>query len=561
MASLEHHGLGVSAGIAVGPVARLAPGPQLPAHDAPVADTAAEARRATAALEAVAADLEARAATAGGEAADVLTAQALMARDPMLASGIADRVTGGRDAPHAVDAALAEHRAALVALGGYMAERAADLDDLRTRAIAHLLGVPMPGVPDPGHPFVLVATDLAPADTATLDRDRVVAIVTERGGPTDHTAILAKSLGIPAVVACAAAAGLRDGDELLVDGGVGRIVVGPDRAQVADAQRAAQELAARRAGSHGPGRTADGHPVRLLVNIGGPADVDSAGVPGAQGVGLFRTEFLFLDRATAPTRDEQEALYREVFTAFAGRRVIVRTLDVGADKPLAYVDQPDEANPALGVRGLRLARRDPGLLTEQLLAIAAAAAGTDAEVGVMAPMVATAAEARDFAAVAREHGIDRVGVMVEVPAAALCATEILQHVDFVSLGTNDLAQYTLGADRLAGELADLLDPWQPAVLRLVAMVGEAGLAHDKPVGVCGEAASDPELALVLTGLGVSSLSMAAACLPDVRATLAAHTLEQCRALAQLALAAPSAPDARAAVHAAVRGEGAAVASG
>ncbi len=552
MPAVEHHGLGVSGGIAVGPVARLAPGPELPADDVHVSDVEAEVARAGAALEAVAADIEARAAAAGGEAADVLTAQALMARDPMLATGVGDRIRAGRDAPHAVDAAFGEHRAALVSLGGYMAERAADLDDLRTRAIAHLLGVPMPGVPDPGHPFVLVAADLAPADTATLNRDRVVAIVTERGGPTDHTAILAKSLGIPAVAACPDASALTDGEEVLVDGGTGLVVVGPGPDLVADAQRAARELAARRAGSHGPGRTADGHPVRLLVNIGGPADVDSAGIPGAQGVGLFRTEFLFLGRASAPTRAEQESLYREVFDAFRDRRVIVRTLDVGADKPLAYIDQSDEANPALGVRGLRLARRDPALLTEQLAAIANAADGSDAEVGVMAPMVATAREAQDFAQIARDHGIDRVGVMVEVPSAALCAGEILRHVDFVSLGTNDLAQYTLGADRLAGELADLLDPWQPAVLRLIEMVGAAGAQHDKPVGVCGEAASDPFLALVLTGLGVSSLSMAAACLPDVRATLAAHTLADCQRLARIALDATSAPDGRAAVHAAAR---------
>jgi len=514
MGAIEHQGLGVSSGVAVGPVARLAPGPRLPEVDAPVADVKAEVARATAALEAVAADIEGRAAIAGGDAANVLVAQGLMARDPTLAAGVADRIRAGRDAAHAVDGAFAEHRAALV------------------------------------------ATDLAPADTATLNREQVRAIVTERGGPTDHTAILAKSLGIPAVAACPQAATLADGDEVLVDGTTGRVVLEPDAAMLAAAERRIRELAARRATSHGPGRTADGHPVRLLVNIGGPADVDSAGVPGAQGVGLFRTEFLFLDRASAPTRAEQEDLYRQVFRAFSGRTVIVRTLDVGADKPLAYLDQGHEPNPALGVRGLRLARRDPALLTEQLDAIAAAARDTDAEVGVMAPMVATLREAQDFAAVARERGIGRVGVMIEVPSAALCAHEILGHVDFASIGTNDLAQYTLGADRLAGELADLLDPWQPAVLRLIELVGLAGAEHGKTIGVCGEAASDPQLALVLAGLGVGSLSMAAACLPDVRATLAAHTLDTCRDLARMALAAPSAPDARAAVHGETTGVGA-----
>ena len=550
--SCELRGLGVSTGIAVGPVARLAAPPELPDRDAPVADVEAEVARAAAALETVAADLDARAAQADGAAADVLVAQGLMARDPVLGDAVAGLVRDGRDAPHAIDAAFAEHRRALEGLGGYMAERAADLEDLRTRAVADLLGLPMPGIPQPGHPFVLVADDLAPADTATLDPAQVLGVVTERGGPTGHTAILAKQLGIPAITACPDASVLADGQRLLLDGGTGLLVADPDDALVADAERRARELAARRASSHGPGRTADGHPVRLLVNVGGPGDLDAPGVPGAQGVGLLRTEFLFLERATAPTRDEQETLYAEVFAAFAGRTVIVRTLDVGADKPLAYLPQAPEENPALGVRGLRLARRDPELLAEQLGAIAAAARASDADVGVMAPMVATAREAEGFAQLARDHGLEKVGVMIEVPSAALCAAEILRHVDFASLGTNDLAQYTLATDRLAGELADLLDPWQPALLRLVAQTIEAGVAAGKPVGVCGEAASEPMLALVLAGMGVTSLSMGATSLADVRATLAAHTLAQCRGLASTALAAGSAPDARAAVEAATR---------
>ena len=470
-----------------------------------------------------------------------------MARDPALIDGVETRVAQGADAPHAIAAAFAEHRAALAAIGGYMAERVADLDDLRDRAVAHLLGLPMPGVPDPGHPFVLVAGDLAPADTAMLKPDRVLGIVTERGGPTGHTAILAKQLGIPAITACPGAATLRDGDRVLVDGATGEVVVDPDAALVADAQRRRRELVARRAAGHGPGRTADGHPIKLLVNLGGPGDLSSADMAGVQGVGLLRTEFLFLERASAPTREQQERAYAEVFSAFAGRTVVVRTLDVGADKPLAYLPQPAEENPALGVRGLRLARRDPGLLDEQLAAIAAAAARSGADVWVMAPMVATAREAAWFAETARGHGLERVGVMVEVPSAALSAREVLRHVDFASLGTNDLAQYALGADRLAGELADLLDPWQPALLKLVAMTAEAGLALDRPVGVCGEAASDPLLAVVLTGLGVTSLSMASGSLPDVRATLAAYSLDQCRAFARAAVDAPSAADAREAV--------------
>ncbi|HET8979007.1 MAG TPA: putative PEP-binding protein, partial [Solirubrobacteraceae bacterium] len=317
----------------------------------------------------------------------------------------------------------------------------------------------------------------------------------------------------------------------------------------------------RRATSTGPGLTADGHAVPLLVNIGGPADVAAATRHGAEGVGLLRTEFMFTDRATAPSRSEQQAALREVFDAFGSRRVVVRTLDVGADKPLAYVPQDAEPNPALGVRGLRMRRTNGALLDEQLQAIAAAARHSGAEVWVMAPMVATAAEAGEFAQAARGHGLERVGVMVEVPSAALCAHDVLGPVDFASIGTNDLAQYTLAADRLAGGLAELLDPWQPALLRLIAMTADSGARLERPVGVCGEAASDPLLALVLVGLGIRSLSMAPACLADVRAALAEHTLDECRSLAEAALRAGSAVTARATVAELAAGAAAEAAAG
>jgi len=371
--------------------------------------------------------------------------------------------------------------------------------------------------------------------------------VTERGGPTGHTAILAKQLGIPAVTACADAAGLTDGQPVLVDGANGEVVADPSDELVANAQRRRAAQAERRARSRGPGTTADGVSVPLLVNVGGPGDLTTTSQADSEGVGLLRTEFLFLDRPTAPTFDEQLEAYRAVFDAFAGRRVVVRTLDVGADKPLAYLPQPEEPNPALGVRGLRLAQANPALLDDQLRAIAQAASQSEGDVWVMAPMVATADEARSFAQAARGHGLRRVGVMIEVPSASLTAHRILEEVDFASIGTNDLAQYTFAADRLAGELAELLDPWQPALLQLIAQSAAAGAERKRPVGVCGEAASDPMLALVLVGLGITSLSMASACLADVRGALSERTLEECRALATAALEASSAVTARAAV--------------
>jgi phosphotransferase system enzyme I (PtsI) len=541
-------GIGVSPGVAAGPVARVPEAPRVPV-DLPVPeDPDAETERATAALEAVADDLELRAAGAAGEAVQILEAQALMARDPALADLVADGIAAGAAAPTAVAAAFAEFRAILAAAGPYMAERVADLDDIRNRAVAHLLGLPMPGIPAPGHPFVLVATDLAPADTVTLDAGTVLAIVTELGGPTSHTAILAKSLGLPAVVACPAAADLADGEHVLVDAEAGTVLRRPDDGTVARARAAVDARRNRLARTSGPGRTADGSAVQLLVNIGGGREVEAAAAADAEGVGLFRTEFLFLDRPEPPTAAEQENSYVRVFEAFAGRKVVVRTLDAGADKPLRFVTVPDEPNPALGMRGLRTSRRHPELLDSQLAAIAAAAARTEAEVWVMAPMVSVPSEARSFAEQVRGHGLPVAGVMVEVPAAALRASRVLAGCDFASLGTNDLAQYTFASDRMAGELADLLDPWQPGLLDLVRSTAAAGEELGKPVGVCGEAASDPLLALVLVGLGVTSLSMAPVGLSAVRGALAEHTLEQCRDMAAAALAADDGAGARAAVR-------------
>ena len=542
-------GLGVSPGVVVGPVCRMGARPELPPAGSPPADPDAEVAAAAAALAAVADDLTARAAGAGDEAAAILDAQSLMAADPALADGVADRVRAGASAAHALHAAFSEYRELLAAAGGYLAERVADLDDVRDRAVAVALGRPLPGVPAPGHPYVLVAEDLAPADTVGLDPAVVLALVTELGSPTSHTAILARSLGLPAVVGCRDATDLADGTVVRVDGGTGTVEVGVDPASATAAGPAAVPDYA------GPGRTADGRPVQLLLNVGSAADLAAgtdaaraAGLAAAEGVGLFRTELLFLDRADPPGADEQRRAYEELFRAAGGRKVVLRTLDAGADKPLPFLGLRPEPNPALGVRGLRVARVRPDVLADQLAAVAAAAGATDTEVWVMAPMVSTAAEAASFASAVRSAGLPTAGVMVEVPAAALHAARLLAEVDFLSIGTNDLGQYTMAADRQSGELAELLDPWQPAVLQLVAACGAAGRAAGKPVGVCGEAAADPLLALVLAGLGLTSLSMAPRSLPAVGAALAAHSLSRCQALAELALAAP---DARAAVSAAV----------
>jgi phosphotransferase system enzyme I (PtsI) len=544
--SAELRGLGVSAGSAAGPAMRLGTPPTLPGTEPRVADTAAEADRAVAALAAVGEFLRGRGAAARGEAADILAAAALMACDPALAGKVRGLAEAGRPAAWAVREALAEYRAMLTAAGGYLAERAADLDDIADRAVALLLGEPMPGIPDPGHPFVLLAAELAPADTATLDPAAVLAIVTERGGPTSHTAILAKTLGIPAVVACPGILSVADGTVLAVDGSAGTVLADPSPGDLEQVASRRAERAARLSAARGPGRTRDGHPVKLLANVGGPADVPALLAAEAEGIGLLRTEFLFLDRQDEPSLEEQRATYTEILAGMGGRKVVARTLDAGADKPLAFASQRAEPNPALGVRGLRLDSRLPALLDTQLEALALAAKDTAADLWVMAPMVSVPAEAAAFADRVRGHGLPIAGVMIEVPAAALCAERILGQVDFVSIGTNDLSQYTFAADREAGELAPLLDPWQPALLRLIAMSAAAGRAAGKPVSVCGEAASDPLLAVVLAGLGVTSLSMAAPALAEVRAALAGHTMAQCEAAAAAALAAAGPAQARAA---------------
>jgi len=486
-----------------------------------------------------------RAGQVSGTAADVLMVTAAMAADPTLSADAERRVREDHLTPaRAVWDAAGALAAQLEKLGPPLSERARDVRDVRDRIVAELTGVRPPGVPAPGYPFVLVAHDVAPADTATLDPANVLAIVTSGGGPTSHTAILARALGIPAVVAVSGADAIEDGETIVVDGGAGTVVRDPDDAMVAAA--ASRESVHRE--FDGRGRTADGVHVELLANVADLPGARAAVEAGAEGVGLFRTEFCFLGRAAEPTVEEQVDAYRRVLAAFAGRKVVVRTLDAGADKPMPFVTAADEPNPALGVRGLRTAAVHPDVLDRQLQAIAAAAGAEQAEVWVMAPMVATPDEARSFAAACAQHGLDRSGVMVEIPAAALRSRWIFEHATFGSLGTNDLIQYAMAADRGLGELARLSTAWQPAVLELVRATAEGAAVHGRPVGVCGEAAADPALAPVLVGLGVTSLSMTPRALADVAAVLGATTSQECAELARLALDQPDAEAARAAVR-------------
>ena len=500
-------GVGIGRGVAVGPVIRMAQ-PLPEPSDAPRAEGIAaesEIARVDKSLALVNADLNRRAEEAANgdegakQAAPILQAISMFASDPSLAESIKGLIQQGKTAERAVLEGFAAVEDMFRAIGGYQAERAADLHDVGQRVIADLMGAPAPGLPQSETPFVLVAEDLSPADTAALDMSKTLAIVTSQGGPTSHTAILARARGIVAVVSAAEAENLTDGTTVVVNAAKGELVVDPTEEEIAVAEAAKSRAAAAKELRGNPGSTKDGHLIPLLANVGKPADAAKALEYGAEGVGLFRTEFLF----------------------------------IGNSEP--FLTPEDEPNPALGLRGLRTLRAHMDVLEGQLKALAAADAATDANLWVMAPMVADQHEADYFVKLGKSFGLKFVGAMAEVPSIALMADKVADVADFVSIGTNDLTQYTLAADRTLGSVANYQTAWHPAVLRAIKMICDAGNAKGMPVGVCGEAAADPDLAVVLAGLGVNSLSMTPVALDDVRAALAEVTFEEAQARAEAAL--------------------------
>ena len=478
-----------------------------------------------------------------GSAKDIMQATSLMATDPALVNVACEVIiNGGLTPARAIWEATESIISAFSIQGGLLAERVADLNDIRNRIIGVLTGQDLPSISMANSPYVLVASDLAPADTIMLNPHDCLAIVTEKGGPTSHSAILARSLGIPAIAGVDRATAIAEGTIVLIDGATGEFIISPNDEQVSSAN-----IIAPISVFHGPGRTSDGYEIPILANIGSVADVTEAIALDAEGIGLFRTEFCFLDREDAPSIAEQVIAYRAVFNSFSGRKVVIRTLDGGSDKPLPFLSIKNEANPALGIRGFRTSWHSPEILDNQLTAIAQAAAAEHADVWVMAPMIATVEEASAFVKQARAAGLATAGVMIETPSAAIMADRLFEKVDFVSIGTNDLAQYTLAADRMSSDLAALNDPWQPSLLRMIELVCCGALDSKKPVGVCGEAAADPYLAIVLVGLGVSTLSMSARSIPAVGQYLASLSLEDCRRAAQAARNSDNAQTARVAV--------------
>jgi multiphosphoryl transfer protein len=546
-------GVPASAGVAVGPARHLG----RPAGPPP--ERAADARERerldeaiAAAREAIARDREAVAARAGKAEAAIFDAHLALLDDEAMLDPAHEAIAAGATAERAWhDAAeqVAERYRALDE--PLLQERAADVLDVGRRVVGAITGDEAAGPTDPG---VILAGELTPAEAAGLDPALVRGIATAHGSATAHAAILARALGLPAAVGLGdGLLAIDEGTPLLLDGDAGTLQVDPPEAVVREADARRERLAERRAAAreraHEPGATRDGARVEVFANLGKASEAATAVELGAEGVGLLRTEFLFLDRAELPDEDEQAQTLREIAADLDGRPLVVRTLDAGADKPLPALPMPPETNPFLGVRGIRLALARRDVLATQLRAILRVAA--EYPVKTMLPMVATLGEvraAREVLAEARaDTGVDapmELGIMVEVPAAALTAAHLAEHVDFFSLGTNDLTQYTMAAERGDERLAALLTGPQPAVLRLVRATVEAAAAHGRWVGVCGELAGDPAAAVLLAGLGVTELSMAPALIPEAKAALRAVDLPAARAVAEAALDVEDADAAR-----------------
>lgn len=547
-------GTPVVEGIAYAPAAwtRRPPLPPATAPELPEDEREAAYEEFLVASDQVAEGLLARAENAQGSSKEVLQMTAGLAKDRGFQRMVKKDVTKGVPPIQATMAATEKFVEMFEKAGGLMAERTTDLRDVRDRIIARLQGLPEPGVPHMPYPIVVMGDDLAPADTAGMNNKDYVAIVTQGGGPTSHTSIIARQLGIPCIVAARKLEEVEEGVEVLVDGAEGTVTVGVDPEEALKLVEEDAERVARIAAWRGPAKTKDGVPVQLLANIGDvAAAVKAAETSEAEGVGLFRTELLFLDTPDEPSVESQAANYAAVFNAFPEGKVVVRTLDAGSDKPVPFATLAEEFNPALGVRGIRVTGHDEGLMLHQLDAIRDAKKDSpDTAVWVMAPMISTLPEAEWFAGLCRDRGL-KPGIMIEVPSAVILINKFMSVVDFVSIGTNDLTQYTMAADRMSPHLAEYTDPWQPAVLELIARTAEEGKSQSKPAGVCGEAAADPTLACVLIGMGITSLSMASNAISSVGAQLGTVTMAQCREAASAVRGARDSAEARALARAAL----------
>ncbi|SIT87903.1 phosphoenolpyruvate--protein phosphotransferase [Edaphobacillus lindanitolerans] len=534
------NGIAASDGIAIAKAFRLEH-PVLEAKIRNITDIEAEQARLDAALDASRRDLEEiRKRTAGEigeEEAAIFSAHLLVLDDPELIGPVKEKIKGdGVNAEYALDETASGFITLFESMDNdYMKERAADIRDVTKRILSHLLGVTVPNPALIREEVIVVAEDLTPSDTVQLNPAWVKGFVTDIGGRTSHSAILARTLEIPAVVGIRSAmAEIADGDIVIVDGTTGEVIVRPDeqtlagyteKQQAFDLQRG--ELS-RLAGE--PSVSADGHRIEIAGNIGSPADAAKVLENGGEGVGLFRTEFLYMGRDSFPTEDEQYEAYRSVLEQMDGRPTIVRTLDIGGDKKLSYMQLPEEENPFLGIRAIRLCLEEEDMFRIQLRALLRAS--VHGKLKIMFPMIATVDEFRRAKAVLLDEkqkltaagtpvGDDfEVGMMVEIPAAALMADAFAKEVDFFSIGTNDLIQYTMAADRMNERLSYLYQPFSPAVLRLIRNVIDAAHRQGKMAGMCGEMAGDERAIPLLLGMGLDEFSMSASSILKARAKAA-----------------------------------------
>lgn len=557
-------GIGASAGIAIGPVFQYVTHAQV-VEQRQVDDVEPELTRLDAALAQASQEIQALTAQAqkdvGSSNASIFEAHEMFLSDPELLEQVRTRIeTQHINAEYAWQESTDQYASTLRSISDeYLAARATDVEDVARRVMRILQGSDEQAAQFM-EPSVIVASELTPSATVTLDKHKVLAFCTARGGSTSHVAILSKALGIPSIVGLGAAIELlQNGTQVIVNGTTGEVVIEPDMATITayrqQADTLAQTQAEARKKAQEPAITSDGVQVEVVANIGSHAEAVTALEYGAEGIGLLRTEFLFLQRDSAPDEDEQAAVYDAIMETMGQRPVVIRTLDIGGDKPAPYLDMPVEMNPFLGVRGLRLSLTHLDLFQTQLRALLRAGAGHNLK--IMFPMVAT----RDEVHAAREQVVAaqaalaargtsyaqtvEIGIMVEVPSAALMADVLADVVDFFSIGTNDLAQYTLAVDRTNAAVATLADALQPAVLRLIRMVIEAAHAKGKWVGLCGELAGDPLAVPVLLGLRLDEFSMTARSVPLVKQAIRHYSVAEVLEIAQHVLTLGNAEEVRA----------------
>ncbi|MFZ1399519.1 MAG: phosphoenolpyruvate--protein phosphotransferase [Candidatus Promineifilaceae bacterium] len=500
-------------------------------------------------------DLRQKVAAHSPEEAAIFDVHRELLADDDLLDAVQQAIAHKNNAAQAWQATIEERAAMMAALDDpLLAARAADIRDVGNRILKLLAGAgAVTEIAWPDHPVVVIAHDLTPSDTATLDPQKVLGFATAVGGPTAHSAIIARALSLPAVVSVGEGLlKVADGTAVILNGSSGIIQLNPDAATQEKAQNqlaaAKKQQQAAREQANKPAITLDDHRIEIAANIGGAADAIKANASGAEGVGLLRTEFLFLDRATPPSEEEQFEVYRQIAEAMAGKPVIIRTLDIGGDKPLPYVQVPPEDNPFLGERGIRLCLNRPELLREQLRAILRAA--SYGSLRIMFPMVADMSEWRAAKAMVDEIRTELnapelpVGIMIEIPAAAMMADVFAKEVDFFSIGTNDLTQYTLAMDRMHPSLAGKADGLHPAVLRLIDATVRGAHAAGKWVGVCGELGADPQATPILLGLGVDELSVSVPAIATVKAKIRTLSRSEAQNLATQALACATAQEVR-----------------